>query len=116
MLSVVFAAPSEVRDVICGGQNRKRQLYTKQSYVITQRGRVDWFRPSPSWHLSAETGHCFYFLFFYFNYSYITYITVTENNLSTVTSIATLLTFFVLYKCVRYSAIQYLKQYWLKSD
>ena len=58
----------------------------------------------------------FIYLFFYFNYSYITYITVTENNLSTVTSIATLLTFFVLYKYVRYSAIQYLKQYWLKSD
>ena len=35
---------------------------------------------------------------------------------STVTSIATLLTFFVFYKYVRYSAIQYLKQYWLKSD
>ena len=57
-----------------------------------------------------------FFFFFYFNYSYITYITVTENNLSTVTSIATLPTFFVLYKYVRYSAIQYLKQYWLKSD
>ena len=80
---------------------------------------MDWFRPSPSWHLSAETGHFFYlfiYLFIYFNHSYITYITVTENNLSTVTSIATLLTFFVLYKYVRYSAIQYLKQYWLKSD
>ena len=79
---------------------------------------MDWFRPSPSWHLSAETGHFFYYYyyFFYFNYSYITYITVTENNLSTVTSIATLLTFSVLYKYVRYSAIQYLKQYWLKSD
>ena len=58
----------------------------------------------------------FIYLFIYFNHSYITYITVTENNLSTVTSIATLLTFFVLYKYVRYSAIQYLKQYWLKSD
>ena len=76
---------------------------------------MDWFRPSPSWHLSA--GHFFLIcFFFYFNYSYITYITVTENNLSTVTSIATLPTFFVLYKYVRYSAIQYLKQYWLKSD
>ena len=58
----------------------------------------------------------YYYFFFYFNYSYITYITVTENNLSTVTSIATLLTFSVLYKYVRYSAKQYLKQYWLKSD
>ena len=67
-----------------------------------------WIGLGPVLHGTYQLRLVIVFIFYFF--------TLIENNLSTVTSIATLLTFFVLYKCVRYSAIQYLKQYWLKSD
>ena len=66
--------------------------------------------------------YLFIYLFVYFLifFTLITAILLTSRlqkiTYNTVTSIATLLTFFVVYKYVRYSAIQYLKQYWLKSD
>ena len=56
----------------------------------------------------------------FFFFTLITAILLTSRlqkiTYSTVTSIATLPMFSVFYKYVHYSAIQYLKQHWLKSD
>ena len=69
---------------------------------------------------SAFPSNLLVLISFFFFFTLITAILLTSRlqkiTYSTVTSIATLLTFFVFYKYVRYSAIQYLKQYWLKSD
>ena len=58
---------------------------------------------------------CLFILFIHLFFNFFT-SRLQKITCNTVTSIATLLTFFVFYKYVRYNAIQYLKQYWLKSD
>ena len=69
---------------------------------------------------SAFPSNLLVLISFFFFFTLITAILLTswlqKITYSTVTSIATLPTVSVFYKYVRYSAIQYLKQYWLKSD
>ena len=69
---------------------------------------------------SAFPSNLLVLISFFFFFTLITAILLTSRlqkiTYSTVTSIATLPMFYVFYNYVRYSAIQYLKQYWLKSD
>ena len=69
---------------------------------------------------SAFPSNLLVLISFFFFFTLITAILLTSRlqkiTYSTVTSIATLPMLYVFYNYVRYSAIQYLKQYWLKSD
>ena len=69
---------------------------------------------------SAFPSYLLVLISFFFFFTLITAILLTSRlqkiTYSAVTSIATLPTFSAFYKYVRYGAIQYLKQYWLKSD
>ena len=106
--------------IICYKQNLIKILLFVHSWCIFPKTF------STTWKLPEDNYIVFFLTFIYLfffknnNITLITAISLTSRlqkiTYSTVTSIATLLTFFVFYKYVCYSAIQYLKQYWLKSD